>query len=493
MPETLGPKLAASRVLESINSWIHAQGQHDPDLERMSCTFSALILSKRTCHIVHIGDSRAYCLSEGRLTLLTQDHVMGKGDYAHILQRAIGFEDSLRLDFSAIGLRQYDRYLLCSDGVYGSLTDARLQGLLEQQMPPDETAKAIVEAALANGSQDNATAFVLDILDLPAADTTDIAANISALPIGPLPKPGDTIDQFKLGEMISDGHYSRLFRAYETGQSRELVIKFPHPRVASEGSYRLAFVREAWVGARVRSPWIGEIIELPAGRQTCLYSVMPFYPGKTLEQRLREAPRLTLGEAIALTTKLGRAINSLHRSRIIHRDVKPDNVLLLADGGLRLLDLGVARVPELEDFPAEDIPGTPSFMAPELFNGQSGNEKSDQFALAATLYRMLTSAFPYGEIEPFTRPKFTTPTPLSKYRPDLPAWLDIVLGKALDPDPARRYGDIIEFIYELENGATWAKPAVTRGKSLYERNPLLMWKCISAILAIALVVCLARH
>ena len=151
----------------------------------------------------------------------------------------------------------------------------------------------------------------------------------------------------------------------------------------------------------------------------------------------------------------------MHRAGIIHRDIKPDNVILLKAGGLRLVDLGVARVPLLEDFPAEDIPGTPSYMAPELFGGRPGDEFSDLYALGVTVYRTFTAAYPYGEIEPFSRPRFGKPASLSRYRPDLPAWLDAVVGKALNVDPAQRYGDVIEFSHELENGAMWAKPAVS--------------------------------
>ena len=100
-------------------------------------------------------------------------------------------------------------------------------------------------------------------------------------------------------------------------------------------------------------------------------------------------------------------------------------------------------------------------------------------------------AYPYGEIEPFSRPRFGKPAPLSRYRPDLPAWLDAVIGKALHVDPTQRFGDIIEFAHELENGAMWAKPAVVARRSLYERNPLVFWKILSASLVILVAMLLA--
>jgi len=493
LSETLAVRRRAARALEAANSWIYAQGRVDAARSGMACAFSSIVLSRRQCHVIHIGDTRAYRLSEGRLERLTQDHIAGRGDLAHMLNRAIGFEEFARFDYLTVGLRQHDRLVICSDGVHGALGDAGIQQLLEQRTPPEETARAIVEAALAADGSDNATALVLDIVDLPPADRDELTHAIAALPILDLPASGDVIDDFVLGDVLSDGRYSRLFKAVDKRAGREVVLKFPHPRVAGEGSYRLAFVREAWVAARVRSLWIGEIIELPAERQTRLYSAMPLYDGETLEQRLKRAPRLSLADGIAIATKLVRAVTSLHRAGIIPRDIKPDNVILLKDGGLRLVDLGVARVPLLEDFPAEDIPGTASYMAPELFGGTAGNEASDLFALGVTVYRMFTANYPFGEIEPFSRPRFGKPAPLSRYRPDLPAWLDAVIGKAISIEPAQRYGDAIEFAHELENGATWAGPAVTGRKSLHDRDPVTFWKVLCAILAVIVVVLLARH
>jgi serine/threonine protein kinase/serine/threonine protein phosphatase PrpC len=491
LPETLGVRRRASRSLEAANSWIYTQGRTDPRLSGMSCAFSAIILSRRLCHVIHIGDTRAYRLSEGRLERLTKDHIAGRGDLAHLLNRAIGFEDFARFDYAAVGLRQHDRLLICSDGVHGVLADHRLQLLLSERTSPEESARALVDAALDAGSTDNMTALVLDVVDLPPADRDELTHSIATLPILDLPETGDAVDDFTLGEILSDGRYSRLFKAIDKRQGREVVLKFPHPRVASEGSYRLAFVREAWVAARVRSLWIGEIIELPAERQTRLYSVMPLYEGETLEQRLNRSPQLSLAEGIGIATKLARAVATLHRAGIIHRDIKPDNVILLKGGALRLVDLGVARVPLLEDFPAEDIPGTPSYMAPELFGGRPGDEFSDLYALGVTVYRMFTAAYPYGEIEPFSRPRFGKPANLSRYRPDLPGWLDAVIGKALHVDKAQRYGDVIEFSHELENGATWAKPAITSRRSLYERDPLVFWKSLSAVLVVLVILLLA--
>ena len=130
-----------------------------------------------------------------------------------------------------------------------------------------------------------------------------------------------------------------------------------------ETVYRRAFINEAFVAGRVRSPWIGEVIEQPPERQTRLYSVMPFYDGETLERRLLREPRVSWEEGALLATRISRAVATLHRAGVIHRDIKPENVLLLKDGGLRLIDLGVARLHSSRIFRRRTYPARPPHRA----------------------------------------------------------------------------------------------------------------------------------
>lgn len=490
-PATLTVERAANRVLAALNRWVHTQGQQDVLRRGMLATFTAVILRGRRLHTVHVGDTRAYRLRDGALTLLTRDHTRDHPDQRHVLVRAVGLEESLRADYSAWDLIPHDRYLLCCDGVHATLRNDRMQQLLAERTAPDEVASRLVSAALEAGSHDNATAVVLDVLAVPAADRLDLEALVADLPVLDLPKVGESVDGFRLEEQVSDGRYSRLFRAEDSVNRREVIVKFPHPRVVAEAAYRNAFVREAWVASQVRSPYISEVIELPAGRQTRLYSVMPYYQGETLEHRLKRAPRVTFEEGVRIGILLAKALYALNRRDIVHRDIKPDNVMLATDGNLRLLDLGVARLPGLEMAPDEAIPGTPSYMAPELFDGQAGDERSDLYALGVTLYRLFSGHYPYGEVEAFSRPRFAKRTPLSQYRPDLPAWLDAILARATAVDPAQRLGDAMELAIELEHGLAHAPRVVVQRQSLYERNPLRFWKVVSLLLFLALLVSLA--
>ncbi|HED18423.1 MAG TPA: bifunctional protein-serine/threonine kinase/phosphatase, partial [Gammaproteobacteria bacterium] len=480
LPETLGVDRAAARAMMAINRWVHNQRRTDPNLKDMATTFSALILRGRQAHVIHIGDTRIYRLRQQRLQRLTSDHVHQHPDMRHVLHRAIGFEEEVHLDCAQHSLRLHDRFLLCSDGVHGAFSDRRIQAILDEGSSPEDSARRIVESALQAGSQDNVSGLVVDVVALPPPDQSDLMAATADLPVEPLPKSGEEIDGFKLQEMIFDARNSRLFRAQDKTNEREVVLKFPHPRICDDDTHRQAFTREAWIAARAQSPWVIETIELPPDRQSRLYAVMPSYRGETLEQRLLREPRLTLETGVDIGIKLAKAVYSLNRRRIFHRDIKPENVMLLEDGGLKLLDLGVARLPGIEDDSELGAPGTPSYMAPELYRGAAGDERSEVYALGVTLYRMFSAGhYPYGEVEAFSRPRQTQYTPLSRHRPDLPAWLDVVLNRAGAPDPAKRFADVLELAYELEDGLNRGAKITPRAKPLMERDPVLFWKSVS--------------
>jgi serine/threonine protein phosphatase PrpC len=488
LPETMEVRRAAARVLNALNGWIYAQAHRDAALAGMGCTFTALVLRGRVAHVLHVGDTRAYRLRGDRLTCLTADHVREDGTgRSHILARALGVETEVRLDYATQPLARHDRFLLCSDGVHGFLTAETIKDILRERSASEDSARALVAAALDSGSTDNCTALVLDVVDLPTAESADIGAAIMQLPLIPAPVGGETIDGFVLKVLVSDGRYTRLFGAADEIEGGEVVLKFPKPQVAAVATYRAAFVREAWVGARVHSPWVGRTIELPPGRQTCLYTVMPLYQGELLETRITRRPLLGLEEGRNIAIKLARGLAALHRAGIIHRDVKPDNVILENNASLKLIDLGVVRVPGLEDFPPEDIPGTAAYMAPEMFAGEPGNEATDIYALGVTMFRAFTGEFPYGNADATSPPRRNRPVALSGLRPDLPAWLQSALGRAIATDAAERFQDVMEFAVEMEAGPARAPVAVRRPATLYERSPLRFWQGVAAVLALALI------
>ena len=488
---TLGVAVAAERALSSYNRWLHTMGRVDPNMTNAGCTFTALVLKGRMAHMLHVGDSRAWHLREGRLHQLSVDHKpAGLADTPY-LSRALGLEQELRIDHAVIPLQEHDRLLLTSDGVHGALTAQALEEVLNRRGPPESAAGQIVDMALAVGSSDNVSAMVIDLVALPDADAAGLAALASGLPVPPAPQVGEVIDGLVLELQLSDGEQTRAFVARRQDGGERLVAKFPRPERTGERAAREAFVRERLIAARVDSPHIVRIIALAPEAQSRVYTLMPFYDGETLEARLKRGTP-PYAEGLNIAAQLARGIIALHRMGIVHRDIKPDNVLVDQDGGVRLGDFGVALIPRLEEPRHGEVPGSHGYLAPELYRGERGDEASDQFAFGATLYRLFTGQFPFTDLQSLQRPGYDSPADPVALRPDMPAWLALALRQSVQVDPRDRFGDMIEVLHVLERGSERASPRPP-ALSIAQRNPLLLWQLLSLVLALAVIGLLLRR
>ncbi|MBS0476184.1 MAG: bifunctional protein-serine/threonine kinase/phosphatase [Proteobacteria bacterium] len=487
MPDTLGAARAMQAALAAYNRWLYAQGRGD-GMQNSATTLTALALRGRRAHLVHVGDSRAWRFSAGRLTCLTTDHVRPEPDLRHVLIRALGIEPELRLDHGDVELAEHDRLLLTSDGVHGALSPVKIAAILGENASAEATAQRLAEAAIEAGSRDNATALVLDMVRLPAPDHDGILAGLSDLPFVDPPRPGESIDGFRAEAVLSEGRHAVLLKAIDGEDGSRVVIKFPRREVLTDRALRLAFAREMLLAQRISSPFVLAAHPVRPDRQTALYGVQPFLEGETMAQRL-ERGRPSLGTALDAAIKLTRAVAALHRLDVVHRDLKPDNAILTSDGGLKLIDLGVARLPRIEDFRVDEIPGTPGFMAPEQFEGNAGDALTDQFALGVTLYRWFTGQWPYGEQEAFQRPRFGRPAPPSRHRPEIPSWLDDAILTAIQPERDARFDDVIGLLRALEGGGS-LEGGSRRNLPLIERDPVRFWQALCALLAAGLLAAL---
>ena len=133
-------------------------------------------------------------------------------------------------------------------------------------------------------------------------------------------------------------------------------------------------------------------------------------------------------------------------------------------------------------------------MAPEMAEGEPGNEATDIYALGVTMFRAFTGEYPYANADAVSAPRRNRPLDFSTLRPDLPAWLKAALERAIASDPAKRYRDMSEFALEMEAGPARAASGLSRPRTLYERAPLRVWQGIAAVLALALLASLLlRH
>ncbi|WP_243706944.1 bifunctional protein-serine/threonine kinase/phosphatase [Pseudomonas aeruginosa] len=275
-----------------------------------------------------------------------------------------------------------------------------------------------------------------------------------------------------------ESRQSLLYRV-EDGQGQPWLLKTLPAARADDPLATQALLLEEWFLRRVQGRHFPELHGL-AQRQH-LYYLMREHPGETLAERLRNHGPLSLPEWLGLANQLLRGLGQLHRRNLLHRDLKPENLHLGRDGELRLLDFGLAWCPGLSREDPHLLPGTPSYLAPECFSGTSPSVRQDLYATGVCLYQALTGRYPYGEIEAFQHPRFGRPVPPSRYRPDLPAWIDDLLLRAVACDPAQRFETAEEWLLSLQQGE--ALP-VAAPRPLLEREPLQTWRAI-ALLSLA--------
>lgn len=486
-PDTWPVTQALDRVIKATNSWVQHQGSIRSELAGMATTLSAVVLRGGFYYFAHVGDTRIYLLRDGILTKLTSDHVWDRPEMHHVLTRAIGLDSRLAIDHGMGQLRAYDVFLLATDGMWASLAEydiaTMLSGLAGGEANAVDTATALVNAALAAGSTDNISAVILKIDALPEENLRDALSGSQQLPLPPKLKVGQTIDGYRVGALIHASRTTMLYRVIDMKSQRPLVLKTLHPDHADDVQERTAFAHEEWLAKKVVARFFPQVI-MPPQQRNFLYYLTTWHHGHTLQQRMDAGEHFTIPDAIACGTKLVRALGALHRRSIIHCDIKPANVHLGDDGELRVLDLGVAQSGLDHEVNSTPQAGTPSFLAPEQFNHAQPSPQSDIYATGVTLYVMLTRRYPYGEIEPFQKPRFGVPTPPSQYRPDIPHWLENVLLKAVARDRADRFETAEEFLLALEHAAT-SPLAPSRTLSLAKRDPVALWRSAAIIFFIA--------
>jgi protein phosphatase len=476
-PDTWEPHHALDKVLTAANRWVLSQASANRDMAGMATTLSLLILRGQRYYSAHVGDTRIYLLRDNVLKQLTTDHVWDRPDMRHVLKRAIGLDAHLSADFGEGNLQIGDIFALLSDGVWDSLGDLAIHKGLSKFDNPDMVAEHLTQAALKKGSLDNSTAVIVKITDIGKESLSDLIAGGKRLVVPQKLNIGELLDDFEVVELLHESRASLLYKVRNSETKQLFVLKTLQPLLAGDIDSCNALLNEEWLARRVVSQYVPQVLPLSTEKRSKLYYIMSWHEGATLQQRLDSGHHFTAAGVAKLGTEMMRGIGALHRLSIIHRDIKPANVHVASDQRLRILDLGVAYSLNVDKIEAMQNPGTPSFMAPELYEGAEATSQSDIYAAGVTLYHLLTRKYPYGEIEPFQHPKFGEPTPLTRYRPDIPAWLDNIVQKAIARDVAKRFETAEEMLHALEVGEL--KPIAVQRTPLIARARLVKWQWIS--------------
>ena len=481
-PDTWTVPHALDKVLVAINRWLNAQATAKRNLAGMSCTLSALVLRGCRYYSAHVGDSRIYHLRGDQLLQLTTDHVWDRPDMRHVLKRAVGLDEHLVVDFGEGELQAGDLFLLVSDGVWEPVGELAMHTTLRLYHGAQQTAEALVRLAHKQGGQDNASAMVVRVDAVAEQNLRDYLSAERHLPLPPRLKPGASLDGYEVVSLLHESRLSLLYKVRNLTDGRLWVLKTLPPNAEGDAVACNALMQEEWMAKKVIAHYFPQILPLTADQRSALYYIMSWHEGATLQQHLDSGRHFSITEAVQIGIRLLKGLAALHRLNILHRDIKPANVHLGTDDKLRILDFGVAASDGLHNL--GDGAGTPSFMAPELISGQLASHQTELYAVGVTLYYLLTRKYPYGEVEPFQHPKFGDPVPATRYRPEIPHWLENLLLKAVAREAVNRFETAEEMLLALEHGELRPLDSPRR-TPLLARDPIRVWQLL-ALFSIAL-------
>ncbi|MBO0905550.1 bifunctional protein-serine/threonine kinase/phosphatase [Jiella sonneratiae] len=495
---------SASRVIAATNAWLHGETRRaaaseaspagaEPD-KGFVTTFSALVLKGRTAHLFHVGDTRVSRLSGKAFEPLTEDHRLFVSSVETYLARALGTGPNVEIDTCEIPLREGDVFLLTSDGVHEHLSPGRLAGLVAAARGDlDAAAAAILAAALDAGSRDDVTAAILRVDSLPRAEAKEWLAGGDLAPPAAIPGVGEIFDGWLIERALHVGPRSHVLAARDAETGESAALKFLASELCGEMDARRSLLMEEWIAARLSSRHCLKPIRRRRPR-AALYTAMELVEGETLSAILDRNPALAVAEVRRIARDVAAGLQAMHRKDMVHQDLRPENVMIDRDGVAVLIDFGAARVAGVEEarpFAPEARPaGALQFSAPEQLRGEVGRRSSDVFSLGVLAYHMLTGCLPYGAA--LARSRTWREQRRLAYLPaggegvDVPDFVEGALARALAIDPARRYGEVAEFVHDLAH----PNPAFIEGEPepLAMRHPVRFWQAISAVLALIVIV-----
>jgi eukaryotic-like serine/threonine-protein kinase len=260
-------------------------------------------------------------------------------------------------------------------------------------------------------------------------------------------------ERFKLEEKVGSGGMSSVYRAFDPTLERLVAIKMMHRDISSDPDQLERFRREARAVAQLNHPHVVTVID--AGEdEGAPYIVFEYVEGETLKERIRRLGRLPVDEAVAYAIEIGRALECAHAHKLVHRDVKPQNVLIDRDGRAKVTDFGIARSMEAQGLTATGrVLGTTDYVSPEQALGHEVTEQSDIYSLGIVLYEMLTGEAPFkADTQVAVAMKHVRdPLPdVQRRRPEVSATLAAAVERATAKETQNRYATVEQMVHDLE-------------------------------------------
>ena len=306
------------------------------------------------------------------------------------------------------------------------------------------------------------------------------------------------IGSFDVVRVVGRGGMGVVLHAFDPSLQRDVALKLLDPSLASNNTARQRFTREARAAAAVSHENIVAVHQVDEDPKSGLpFFVMQLVAGESLEQRLRRVGKLPLNDVIRLAAQAAAGLSAAHASGLIHRDIKPGNMLLESPGDrLKLTDFGLARaVEDLRLTKTGFVSGTPLYMAPEQAKGDDADHRADLFSLGVVLYEALAGKPPFEGKTPLAVLRRVADEPhvaLNHFSPDVPKWFEDVIDRLLAKDPDDRYSTAAELAAELAPFVskhssqpcemTSAEPCSLARASTLSRRAIRKWKVKFALL-----------
>ena len=467
-PKTWSIDKSIKTFIKSINAILYKESQINYERSELVTTLTIVVIEGNRLYGANVGDSRVYLYRNNSLTQLSFDHAMQENGYENVLTQAIGISETTEPYYFENILQKNDKVLLCSDGLYNEINEDNIKENISKG------AISLVKKAskLTNDHlPDDTTAVVLEILQV---NETDILKQ-QKLEIPQSLKIGQIIDGYTLEKALIQNERTWLV----SKKTKQYVIKFAPIEAKEDATILDLFIKEAWNAKRLKAEFFPKAV-IPKNR-TCRYYVMQLFAGEDLNTYLKSHLHVGIDDAVELASNLLNMSQFLLKYDLVHGDIKPNNIMIAKidedTTAYKIIDFGSIT----EIFSDESRAGTPSFLAPQRFQGEAISETTEIFAIGVTLYLSLTGKYPYGEVEPFQNPTFKEAKKPSTYNSNIPDWLDSVIMRSIALDKDQRYEHYSEMSYELTHPQK-VKPYFIKNAPLIEKSPLLFYKSAFSIM-----------
>ena len=467
------PQQLLTRMFNAANRAVYDRGMENHGKTRMATTLAAVIFRNDGIWVGNVGDSRVYLLRRGDIKQLSTDHTYvgmqqkfgliseaeaKTSENRSILTRSVGAEPVIRVDVENAAVFKGDRVILCSDGLYGYVADSEIADIVSR-LSPAQACRRLVALAEQRGTHDNLSVQVLQINEVEKIEyyrgvplyqeQADTTARYEL-------RPGQVLDErFLITETISRSGMATIFKATDQVTKETVAVKVPFMEFESDPGFYARFEREEEIGLRLAHPYILKFIAVE--HRSRPYIVTEYLRGYTLAHLLNSVRPMPEKDAVKLAARVCEALSYMHEHGVVHRDLKPQNIMICYDGTIRIMDFGIARAEEGRRITFTGFTpavGTPDYMAPEQVKGKRGDARTDIYSLGAMLYEMVTGVKPYeGDNLYIVMNARVTGDPEAPRKQNriMTAQVEEIILHAMERDPKNRYQSAGAMKAELEN------------------------------------------